>query len=146
MASKKFFITILCVTALSILAVGCGSDNDSNPAAPVVDTTPPALPSGLTADYSARQHAATISWDMNVSDADFAGFLVSRSSYDNDAVELVSEPQAAASYFDADLLSAGRQVTYYIYAVDAAGNVSAAASISVDVEADPADGDERFEF
>ncbi len=136
MASNKLLLTLMCLTALEFLTVGCGSDDDSSPAAPVVDTAPPALPSGLDASYASRQQAATISWDVNVTDSDFDGFLISRGSYDLEPVVLVDEPQTANSFQDNSLEGAGRQVTYYIYAVDTNGNVSAASSISLDLSDD----------
>ena len=140
MASKKLILTLLCVTALTFMTVGCGSD-DSTPTAPAVDTAPPALPGSLSVDYAARQHEVTVSWAPNVTDSDFDGFLVSRGSYDLDPVAVVSDPQSANSFQDTDLDGAGRQVTYYIYSVDTSGNVSAAATVSVnlDEQAPPAD-------
>jgi hypothetical protein len=131
MASKKFILTLISVLALTFMVVGCGSDDDS-PAAPAVDTAPPALPGGLQADYAPHQDVVTVTWDANVTDADFAGFLVSRGDYDLDPVELVDAPQAANSFQDSDLDGAGRQVTYYVSSVDESGNVSAAATVVVD--------------
>jgi len=133
MASNKLLLTLMCLTALTLLTVGCGSDNDSSPAAPVVDTAPPALPSGLDAAYASGQQSATISWDLNVTDSDFEGFLVARGSYDLEPVVLVDEPQAANSFEDDSLMGVGRRVTYYIYSVDTSGNVSAASTVSVDL-------------
>ncbi len=140
MASKKLILTLTCIAALAFLAVGCGSDDDS-PTGPVVDTAPPALPSNLQAVYDEAQAAAVISWAPNTTDADLAGYLVSRASYDLDPVELVSAPQSANQFQDADVASCGRQVTYYISAVDESGNVSAAATVALEFqpEADQAD-------
>jgi hypothetical protein len=136
MASKKLILTLVCLTALSMLTMGCGSDDDSSPTAPVVDTAPPALPSGLDVDYAAIQRQATVSWDSNVTDSDFAGFLVSRGSYDYEPEALVAEPQAATTYVDNDLVGVGRQVTYYIYSVDTNGNVSAASTMTLNLPVD----------
>ncbi len=142
MASKKFILTLLCIAAMTFVVVGCGSDDDS-PAAPVVDTAPPALPGGMSAQYSQASQSASISWDQNVTDNDFAGFLVSRGSYDMAPAALVDEPQVGNSYQDSDLDGAGRQVTYYVYSVDSSGNVSAAATVSVDVPSEPAPANGR---
>ena len=132
MASKKIFLTLMCLTALTFVAVGCG-DDDSNPVAAAVDTAPPVLPSGLDLQYAAVDRAVTVSWDQNVSDADFAGFLVSRAAYDGEPVALVDEPQAAPYFEDADV-DFGRVVTYYIYSVDTSGNASAAATVTLNLD------------
>ncbi len=137
MASKNLILTLLCVTAMTFLVVGCGSDDDS-PAAPVVDTAPPALPSGLGVQYAAVSQTATISWDQNVTDNDFAGFLVSRGSYDMAPEDLVTQPQTINRYQDDNLAGAGRQVTYYVYSVDENGNVSAASTVQVTLDNAPA--------
>ena len=147
MASKNLILTLFCVTAMAILVVGCGGDDDSAPAAPVVDTAPPALPDGLSAHYSAELQTASVTWNQNVTDSDFEGFLISRASYDMAPAELVGQPQAANSYQDDNLDGAGRQVTYYVYSVDTSGNVSAAATIAVDLGVVPApDGDRRMQI
>jgi len=80
--------------------------------------------------------------EFHAADADFAGFLVSRASYDLDPVELVGAPQASTEFQDADVASCGRQVTYYIYSVDTSGNVSAASTVSLQFEPAPERGDE----
>src|SRR6056297_769522 len=49
MASKKLILTLTCIAAVAVLAVGCGSDDNDSPTAPVVDTAPPALPINLQA-------------------------------------------------------------------------------------------------
>ncbi len=127
MASKKIILTLMCLTALTFAATGCG-DDDSNPVAPAVDTAPPVLPSGLDLQYVAADRAVTVSWDQNVTDADFAGFLVSRAICNNEPVALVNEPQTTPYYTDNDL-AVGSLVTYFISSVDESGNISAAATI-----------------
>lgn len=147
MASNKLTL-IFAALSIAALLVGCSGDDDSssNPVAPV-DTAPPALPGNLAVDYAAEQHTATITWDQNVTDADFAGFLVSRGSYDGSPVELVDTPQTANSFQD-DVDGCGRLVTYYIYSVDTSGNVSAAATVSltIPVPDEDEDRDERCQF
>ncbi len=142
MASKKLILTLTCIAAVAFLAVGCGSDDDGSPTAPVVDTAPPALPSNLQAVYDEAQAAAVISWDPNTTDADLAGYLVSRASYNRYPVELVSAPQSETRFEDADVASCGRQVTYHIFSVDQSGNVSAAATVALEFEPDPESADQ----
>lgn len=134
MASKKITLTLVCFSIFALL-VGCGSDDDSSPVAPVVDTAPPALPGNLAVEYAAANQQATIIWDQNVTDADFAGFLVSRGAYDEAPVALVTEPQAANTFQDQLGDACGRQVTYYIYSVDTSDNVSAAATVTLSIDA-----------
>ncbi|MEZ4387418.1 MAG: hypothetical protein R3D98_07520 [Candidatus Krumholzibacteriia bacterium] len=129
MASKKTTLILVGLGLIALLA-GCGSDNDSNPVSPV-DTAPPALPGNLDVQYAAGQSTAVVTWDQNVTDADFAGFLVSRGAYDNAPVALVSDPQSDNSFEDQLGSDCGRQVTYYVYSVDTSDNVSAAATITL---------------
>jgi len=133
MASKK---TTFIIASLGIIALiaGCGSDS-SNPTTPIEDTAPPALPGNVAAQYQPSQNTTVVSWDANVTDADFAGFLVSRGAYDNEPVALVSTPQAATQFADQLSQTCGRQVTYYVYSVDTSDNVSAAATVTVEIPA-----------
>lgn len=143
MASKKITLALMAL-GLMALMVGCSSDDDS-PAAPVVDTAPPALPGNVAVELVSDE--ATVTWDANVTDADLAGYLVSRGSYDNAPEALVTEPQAANSYADELGECCGRQVTYYIYSVDTSDNVSAAATVTLQLPAPAADrGPERERF
>ncbi|HOX25862.1 MAG TPA: hypothetical protein PLL30_10165 [Candidatus Krumholzibacteria bacterium] len=132
MASKKLILILVGLAALGFGAAGCGSDDD-NPAAPPVDTAPPALPSGLAVSYVPADQTVTVTWDANVTDHDLEGYLVSRSNYDLAPVDLTAEPQEETSYEDANLSGCGRYVTYYVYCVDHHGNVSAGATISVEL-------------
>ncbi len=138
MASKKLILTLTCVTALAILAAGCGSDDDSSPAAPIVDdqvdTAPPALPSNLQAVYD-RAHGCSVSWAQNTTDADFAGFLVSRTAAGAEPVELVDQPIRANQIQDPDVAGAGGELTYSVRSVDTSGNVSAASTVVVEFDA-----------
>jgi hypothetical protein len=133
MASKKL-ITTLVGLGIMALVVGCGSDDDS-PTAPVTDTAPPALPGNLAVDYAAPQDQVTVTWDANVTDADLAGYLVARASYDGDPVQLIDAPQAANSFQDDLGECCGRLLTYYVYSVDTSDNVSAAATVTLQMPA-----------
>ena len=138
MASKRVILTLACLTALMFVITGCGSSSSSsNPTTPPVDTSPPALPNGLSVDFAPRQQAATITWEANVTDTDLAGYLVYRGAYDREPIALVSVPQQQNYYTDNDIEGHGRLLTYYIYAVDTNDNVSAAATIVLNLEAAP---------
>jgi predicted phage tail protein len=147
MASKKLILTLTCVTALAILAAGCGSDDDSSPAAPIVDdqvdTAPPALPSNLQAAYDRASHSCVISWDDNVTDADFVGFLVSRARAGSEPVELVAEPITSTQYEDSEAGELVGEYTYLIRSVDTSGNLSSASTVVVDLTAPAGTHSER---
>ena len=138
MASKRISFILACLLAAMLVVGGC-SKSSSNPTQPAVDTTPPALPFGLNLDFAPRQQAATITWEANVTDLDFAGYLVYRGSYDYEPVALVSVPQTATQYVDNDIDGHGRVLTYYIHSVDTSGNASAAATVTLvlEIDADP---------
>ncbi|MDD5720431.1 MAG: hypothetical protein PHQ53_12150 [Candidatus Krumholzibacteria bacterium] len=133
MASKKSLLSLICLAALTCLIAGCSDDKTSNPVTAPVDTTPPALPAGLALELVPHQQTATITWQPNVSDLDLAGYLVYRSSYDLAAVALVTVPQTATYFNDDDIIGNGRLLTYYIYSVDTSGNISAAATIELNL-------------
>jgi len=131
MALNKWKLLLTALVLLSLAAAGCGGDDDSHPASPV-DTQPPTLPTGLAAEFAAASQQIVLSWDANTTDADFAGYAVTRTCYDT-TVDLVDVPQAANSFVDS-AEGLGRQVTYNVYAVDQAGNASAAASVTLDFD------------
>ncbi len=133
MSNQKWTLLLAALALVSLVATGCGSD-DSSPAAPTLDTAPPVLPSGVDVAYVSTQHQAVLSWDANTVDADFAGFLVTRTAY-NGTVELFATPQAQTSLVD-DIAGLGRSLTYHIYAVDTSGNVSAATNAALTITID----------
>ncbi len=136
MASKKTTLILVSLGIVALLA-GCGGDDDSNPVNPV-DTAPPALPGNLDVQYAAAQNTAIVSWDENVTDADFAGYLVSRGSYDLEPVEPGGPtPGRQPLPGRASSTTAGRQVTYYVYSVDTSDNVSAAATVTLEIPVAP---------
>ena len=145
MASKKTTLILVSLGIIALLA-GCGGDDDSNPVNPV-DTAPPALPGNLDVQYAADQNTAIVSWDENVTDADFVGYLVSRGAYDFEPEVLVDTPQASNRYLDQLGADCGRQVTYYIYSVDSSDNVSAAATVTLAIPEPGSDrGQDRISF
>lgn len=123
---------LMMALAMTIGAAGCGSDNDNSPVAPPVDTAPPMLPSGLTVTYVPASLEVVVSWDPNTTDADFAGFLVSR-TVAGVTEDLVDAPQATTEFVD-NVLGVSRVLTYRVASVDATGNVSAAATVDVSIE------------
>lgn len=124
MASTKTIVTMICITLISLVAVGCSDDSSPVTTAPV-DTAPPAVPAEVSVDYDRAANAAHVSWAANTTDADLAGYVVSRDYY-GDVDVLVASPAMINSYQDsAPLLGIS---TYHVYAVDEAGNQSAVAS------------------
>jgi hypothetical protein len=124
---------LMMALAMTIGAVGCGSDdNDNSPVAPPVDTAPPALPSGLAVTYDPATLDVVVTWDPNTTDADFVGFLVSRTAA-GATERLVYEPLNETAFTD-NALGVGRTLTYRVFSVDETGNVSAAATVDVQIE------------
>ena len=124
MASTKTIVTMICITLISLAAVGCSDDSSPVTQAPV-DTAPPAVPANVNVAYDADSGAATISWAANSTDADLAGYIVSRDYYGTVDV-LVGTPAMITDYEDSAPLMGTS--TYNVYAVDDAGNQSAVAS------------------
>lgn len=129
MASSKKYVALICITLISLVAVGCSSD--SNPVTTdrlPVDSTAPAVPANLGVSYDADFGTATISWGVNVVDQDLAGYVVSRESYG--MIEyLVATPTMMNDYEDAAPLMGIS--SYEVYAVDLSGNKSAVASVQL---------------
>ena len=124
MASKK--IMTLLFVALTVFAVGCSDDSPVTPSN--VDTAPPAVPYGLTAEIGTDQ--ATISWAPNTVDHDLVGYLVTR-EHQGVTDTLVGSPQMITSYTDP--APEGGVSTYHVSAVDRAGNQSAVASVTITI-------------
>lgn len=127
MASKLSFLSFVVLAMAALVAGGCGSDSSSTPTA--VDTAPPAVPTGLSADVGAGNVA--LAWAPNTTDADFAGFVVDR-IYNGATTSLIDTPQDITSFEDPD-----PEMGYSIYAVsavDRSGNESAYASIGVVIQ------------
>lgn len=87
------------------------------------DVTPPTTPSGLTAERHAG--GVRLQWQPASDNIGVQAYRVSR-----DDIELVSGLRSTA-YAD-ERASAGQNYTYSVTAVDAAGNVSAPATLRVD--------------
>jgi hypothetical protein len=135
--------TLLVLALVAIAAAGCGSDDDT-PTAPLpVDTAPPVLPTGLEVSYNARTQELTLLWNENTTDADFAGFLLTRTAF-GETVELITTPADETTFVD-DLGTVGRAAQYRVYSVDTTGNVSAAAAINFAVDVPEPVGPTLFE-
>jgi fibronectin type 3 domain-containing protein len=128
MASNKTIVTMICITLVSLVAVGCSNNDSSSPVAAAVDTAPPAVPANLSAAYDDVSGAATITWAENTTDTDLAGFIVTRDSY-GVVTTLVASPAQITAFEDASPTLG--ESTYYVSAVDQAGNESAVASATL---------------
>lgn len=122
MASSKMFVTMICITLISLVAVGCSDDSNPTTTTPPVDTAPPAVPANVDVAYDLSSGSATISWAPNTTDSDLAGYVVSRDSY-GDVANLVATPTLINSYQDTNPPMGTS--TYSVYAVDQSGNQSA---------------------
>lgn len=95
------------------------------------DLAPPAVPTGVYAQV--RDLQIKLGWEANDTDPDCLGFILDRSAA-GATVHLVTEPLDATAFVDTHPF-AGVAV-YRVFAVDTAGNVSAAATFAVDYFAD----------
>jgi len=122
--SGQFIITILSVSIAgfdydagsNVESFDCISSDGSSC---IVDTNPPANPTGLTAMGGAG--AASLSWNAN-SEGDLAGYSVYRSTTSGGGYALVASGVGGTSYNDSGLVAD----TYYyvVTAADTSGNES----------------------
>src|SRR5205809_542796 len=119
---------LLLLAVTSVVFAGCsgvGEAETSNGAGttPSVDTTPPSMPSGLTAAATGST-GANLSWSASSDNVGVVGYVVRRNGVQ------VATP-ATTSYADTGL-SAATTYSYAVAARDAAGNLSPNwASVSV---------------
>ncbi len=130
--------TLVVLAALGLLAAGCGDDSPVAPAAdrgltPLSqpDLAPPTTPTGVYAEVQVRH--VKLGWDPNVTDPDCVGYRLFRTA-NGATVRLIADPLDVTVFVDTHPY-AGVAV-YEVYAVDAAGNTSAAATFAVDFYAD----------
>ena len=136
MTSNQMIRTLILVALATMALTGCSSD-DNNPVAaapivpPVVDTAPPAAPTGVAAIHDMDAVGIAVSWDANVTDSDLAGYVVSRTA-DGVTTDLTPWVTPITSYLD-DEAPAGQNV-YAVCAIDASGNRSAGATVKINVQ------------
>ena len=129
MASNKTIATLMLITLISLVAVGCSDDNSvtavTPPPAPV-DTAPPAVPTGVAVEMV--DGVAVLSWDRNTTDSDLDGYIITRDS-ELGSVDLIASPTLVQSYQDTNPVTGSN--IYYIYSVDYTGNQSAGSSVDL---------------
>jgi len=114
--------TLTGLMILAFVATGCGSD----PAAPevevpvVLDTAPPAIPTGLSANT--QNWHVKVGWMDNTTDEDFAGFMVYRLAFDQ-TWPMLDTPITETHFVDENPLH--RPCRYAVTAIDENGNESA---------------------
>ena len=128
MASSKKIVALFCITLISLVAVGCSDDSSPVATTPALDTAPPAVPANLSVDYDSNSGAATLSWAANTTDADLAGFVVSRDYYGSEELLVAAPAMINEFQDDAPLMGVS---TYQVFSVDESGNQSAVASIEL---------------
>ena len=128
---NKKIVSVILVCLVGILAAGCSEDNPVAVQAPV-DTAPPALPYNVDGTFIQTSGVVTLSWGVNTTDADLVGYLVTRENKGN-VVDIIATPTLVQIVQDANP-PAGTNL-YQVYAVDEAGNTSAAQSVIVIIAA-----------
>ncbi len=118
---KKILLPVMAMAMIAL--VGCSGDGSPSPLAPapvIVDTSPPAIPTGLAAASSSR--VIKLAWDLNTVDADFEGFLVYRLAFEN-AYLLTPVPINETTFVDQQPLNI--PCGYAVSSIDESGNESA---------------------
>src|SRR5712691_11461954 len=121
-------LLLLTATTTAVLLAGCNGvgeaeTNNGAGATPSADTTPPSMPTGLTA-AAAGSTGANLSWSASTDNVGVTGYIVRRNGVQ------VATP-TTTSFADTGL-SAATTYSYTAAARDAAGNASAnSASASV---------------
>jgi len=104
------------------------------------DVTPPAVPTGLSADASDRE--VTLTWEPNT-ESDLAEYRLYRFVLPQEDTEYVDDiPAGTETYTDTDLTN-GREHSYWVTAVDDAGNES---DFSEEVQEMPEDNNSPVAF
>ena len=125
MLSSKSLLTLTAVALVTLVVGGCGKSSD---APTILDLAPPAVPTNLGAVYASD--VVKVSWDPNTTDADFAGFKVSRLVHGSELV-LIANPTDITQYIDQTPSMGINQ--YQVTAVDQSGNESAYTSVVINV-------------
>ena len=123
---KIFGLFTLTLAALAM--IGCGSDSPLDAlavATPVIDTAPPAIPTGLSA--AATGQSVKVSWDTNVLDEDLSGFMVYRVVWGT-RFPMLDLPQLESQWIDDHPVNVA--CTYVVTALDQSGNESAWAAVN----------------
>lgn len=119
-------LTLLIILIICLTLIGCSDSDDTVTNPPVIDTAPPAVPTGLAT--SNGDNVVKLSWDPNVTDSDFLGFNVYRLNSEQ-SWDLTATPISSSSYIDCNPLDG--QCLYRVTSVDLTGNESAWAQIAV---------------
>ena len=114
-------LPMLALLIFGLAVIGCSdSDEATITQPPVIDTAPPAVPTGLSAAFS--NDVVKLSWHANTTDVDFLGYRVYRLAYGQTWL-LTGEPVAEARFID--LTPVPGYVIYAVTSVDELGNESA---------------------
>ncbi len=121
-------IGLLALTLVAITITGCSDDSSPVaviPSEPVIDTAPPAIPTGLSA--AATDNRVKIDWDENVLDADLYGFMVYRVVWGT-RYPMLNLPQQETQWIDDHPVNVA--CTYVVTSLDQACNESAWAAVN----------------
>ncbi|MEN8006057.1 MAG: hypothetical protein ABFS42_03540 [Candidatus Krumholzibacteriota bacterium] len=116
----------LMITAAIPLALAMAGCTDTTaptapaPELPLIDTAPPAIPTGLWATPTER-YSVKLAWDPNTTDWDIKGYLVYRLAFGH-VYPLTTEPTSEPRYVDKDPLDG--PCLYAVTSIDEAGNES----------------------
>ncbi len=119
---------LLALTLATLALTGCESESPMAsiiPTEPTVDTAPPTIPTGLSA--ASADQLVKVSWDANVLDTDFSGFMVYRVVWGT-RYPMLNLPQQDNNWIDDHPVNVA--CTYLVTALDEAGNESGWAAVN----------------
>jgi len=121
MVNNKMIVTFMLIAVATLAGAGCSDDNPVTLTNPI-DTAPLDMPANLSVELS--KGSAILDWDPTI-DVHVIGYYLTRERNGNTEI-LGNVTLEYSGYVDSNPLS-GSSI-YYVYAVDNAGRMSAAAT------------------
>ena len=116
------------ISASFVGSSGWGNSSGTFTQSVLSDTTPPSIPTGVTATSGAAKRAITLHWNASTDASGIGRYEVYRATSQNGAYSLITSTSATTTTYVDNLSSSGLVRWYYIIAVDIYGNRSGASA------------------